>query len=109
MTYHLLDQAFFKKFKQSIFINVGRGSIAEPSEIIQSIEKGYLSHAILDVFEQEPLPADSPLWGVPEITITPHISGVSTIDDVIQSFNNAFEQIKNKDLGPLFVNLDKGY
>ena len=42
------------------------------------ISEGWLSHAILDVFEKEPLPADSELWTHPQVTITPHVAGLYT-------------------------------
>lgn len=48
--------------RKPVFINIGRGSIIDEHELIQSLEKGWLSHAILDVFYVEPLPSDNQLW-----------------------------------------------
>jgi len=55
-------------------INVGRGSVMDYSALAELLQSGYLSGAIIDVFEQEPLPADSPLWSAPNFVITPHVS-----------------------------------
>ncbi|XP_064606037.1 glyoxylate/hydroxypyruvate reductase A-like [Liolophura sinensis] len=61
--------------KRAVFINVGRGDVISEDELIQAIRSEWLGGAILDVFEKEPLPADSPLWTEPGVIITPHCSG----------------------------------
>src|SRR6202521_2060196 len=58
-------------------INVGRGSLLDEAALIQALESGALGGAALDVAQTEPLPAESPLWGAPNLFITPHTSGVS--------------------------------
>lgn len=105
----ILNGAFFEKFKDAFFINVGRGSAVVNADLIQSLDKGYLSAAVLDVFEKEPLDIESELWSHPKITVTPHISGTTTIDDVISSFADAYEHMKNSTQGESFVKYDKGY
>lgn len=64
-------------------INVGRGSLVSLDDLQGALEEGNLGHAVLDVFPEEPLPPDSPLWHQPKITITPHHSGPSTPKDLI--------------------------
>jgi phosphoglycerate dehydrogenase-like enzyme len=59
----------------SYFINVGRGSIVDEPAMVQALRSGRISGAGLDVFETEPLPADSPLWGMEQVIITPHTGG----------------------------------
>lgn len=108
-TKNLLDASFFTNFKNTIFINVGRGTIIESSELTNCIDLGYIEKAVLDVFEDEPLDSDSRLWDHPGIIITPHISGITTIDDVISSFSLAYDQIMQGKPGSLFVNINKGY
>lgn len=59
----------------ALFINVGRGSLIYTDALIRALEERRIAGAILDVLEKEPLAADSPLWKMPNVLITPHISG----------------------------------
>ena len=59
------------------FINLGRGNIVDEADIVAAIEHGGLQGAGLDVFDTEPLPAESPLWSHPRIIVTPHVGGFS--------------------------------
>ncbi|MBE7382637.1 MAG: glyoxylate/hydroxypyruvate reductase A [Leptolyngbya sp. SIO1E4] len=56
------------------FINFARGAIVDTGALMDALNSGGLSHAVLDVFEEEPLPPKSPLWSHPGITVLPHIS-----------------------------------
>ena len=57
-------------------INVGRGSAVDEAALADSLESGHLAGAALDVFQTEPLPADSPLWKTRNLLVTPHVSGI---------------------------------
>ena len=59
----------------ALFINVGRGSLIDTDALIRALEERRIAGTILDVLENEPLAADSPLWKMPNVLITPHISG----------------------------------
>jgi phosphoglycerate dehydrogenase-like enzyme len=59
------------------FINIGRGEIVDEPALIAALESGQLGGAYLDVFAQEPLPPDSPLWTLPNVVVTPHNSSAS--------------------------------
>jgi phosphoglycerate dehydrogenase-like enzyme len=77
-TQHLIDAAALARMKQSaILINVARGPIVDAAALLAALDREQLAHAYLDVFEQEPLPADSPLWKHPRVSITPHIAGAA--------------------------------
>jgi phosphoglycerate dehydrogenase-like enzyme len=56
-------------------VNVGRGGLVDEPALIAALREGRLAGAGLDVFAEEPLPAASPLWEMPEVIITPHIAG----------------------------------
>jgi glyoxylate/hydroxypyruvate reductase A len=59
-------------------INVSRGSVVNDEDLMSALDDGRLSGAILDVFEQEPLPAGSPLWTHPRVMVTPHIAALAS-------------------------------
>jgi phosphoglycerate dehydrogenase-like enzyme len=72
--------------RDSVLINVGRGSAVQPDDLCTALHNGTIGGAILDVFEQEPLPGDSPLWDAPRTIITPHIAAFSFPDQIAAIF-----------------------
>ncbi|KAH9518911.1 hypothetical protein Btru_008646 [Bulinus truncatus] len=76
----------FCERKRTVFINIGRGDIIDDSSLIMSINKGWLGGAILDVFNTEPLPSSSELWHLPNVTITPHVAGVTFAKRAVETF-----------------------
>ncbi|WP_420631484.1 D-2-hydroxyacid dehydrogenase [Candidatus Leptofilum sp.] len=75
-TRYLFDEAMLKAMKPTAFlVNVGRGPIIKEDDLARGLKKGWLAGAGLDVFEQEPLPKESPLWELDNIIMTPHVSG----------------------------------
>ena len=60
-------------------INIGRGAIVVLDDLVNALKTGRLAGAALDVFEIEPLPADHPLWDMPDVIITPHTAGYSPV------------------------------
>lgn len=72
----LLGEAAFRAMKRTaLVINIGRGPIVQEAALVRALQEGWIGGAGLDVFEREPLPADSPLWGMEHVIITPHVSG----------------------------------
>ena len=72
----LMNRARFQRMKRSaFFINIGRGMTTRLDDLVAALEAGEIAGAALDVFEQEPLPADHPLWTLPGVLITPHTAG----------------------------------
>lgn len=61
--------------RQAGFINIGRGSVIDETSLVHALKSGWLRAAVLDVFKEEPLRKDSPLWDISNCTVTPHISG----------------------------------
>lgn len=77
-TTHLFDAVFFDTMRPSAwFINVGRGRSVVTNDLVTALREGKLAGAGLDVTDPEPLPADHPLWTLPNVIITPHIAAQS--------------------------------
>lgn len=77
-THHLIGKAEFKKMKKSaIFINAGRGPVVDEKALIDALQQGEIHAAGLDVFEQEPLPVDSPLLSMANVVALPHIGSAT--------------------------------
>lgn len=75
-TQGFFDSNFFSEIKSgAIFVNVGRGKTVSEFDMISALKSGKLGGACLDVFEEEPLPADSPLWEMSNVIVSPHIAG----------------------------------
>jgi phosphoglycerate dehydrogenase-like enzyme len=71
-----MNRARFQKMKRgAFFINIGRGMTTRLDDLVAALKAGEIAGAALDVFEQEPLPADHPLWTMPGVLITPHTAG----------------------------------
>jgi phosphoglycerate dehydrogenase-like enzyme len=71
-----MHRARFQRMKRSaIFINIGRGMTTRLADLTAALQAGEIAGAALDVYEQEPLPRDHPLWDLPNVVLTPHISG----------------------------------
>lgn len=75
-TRHLFDARVFSAMRPNArFVNVGRGATVDEPALIEALREGRIAGAALDVFEEEPLPADSPLWGMRNVIVSPHMSG----------------------------------
>lgn len=106
----ILNKDCFKQLPKNAFIiNVGRGEQVVEADLLQYISEGHLSGASLDVFTEEPLPIDSPLWKHPRINITPHIASITNPESVaVQIVENYYRCKEGKVLLNL-VSREKGY
>lgn len=77
-THHFLDAGKIRLMKPgAFFCNVGRGQTVDQDALIEALRDGRLAGAALDVFQEEPLPRDSPLWTMPNVLITGHYAGAT--------------------------------
>jgi phosphoglycerate dehydrogenase-like enzyme len=78
-TRHLFSDTQFTLMRHSAGLyNLGRGNAVDEAALVRALEAGALAHAFLDVFENEPLTPDSPLWHTPNLAILPHASAISS-------------------------------
>jgi phosphoglycerate dehydrogenase-like enzyme len=72
----LLDRPALESLKLgAVLVNVSRGGVVDEQAAAELLERGHLAAAVFDVFGKEPLPAEDPLWNVPNLIITPHVAG----------------------------------
>ena len=71
-----MNRARFQRMKRTaFFINIGRGKTTRLDDLVAALRAGEIAGAALDVYETEPLPADHPLWTLPNVLMTPHTAG----------------------------------
>lgn len=74
-TRHIMNRERFERMKPgAVFVNIARGALADEAALIAALRSGRLGGAVLDVFEVEPLPGDSPLWDMENVIVRPHTS-----------------------------------
>ena len=105
----LLDKRFFGLFHRALFVNVGRGKSVVTGDLLSALEASNLAYAVLDVFEDEPLPVESPLWEHSDIFISPHQSALTDIHDIVESFYEAYRLMQSGKRNYLFVDIERGY
>lgn len=76
--HHLLNAEMLGAMKPTAYLyNIARGKVIDEEALITALSEERIAGAGLDVFEQEPLPSESPLWGLPNVLISPHVAGVT--------------------------------
>ncbi|WP_199041891.1 D-2-hydroxyacid dehydrogenase [Glycomyces salinus] len=91
----VFDARAFNAMKTSArFINVGRGELVATGDLIAALRSNEIAGAALDVFDTEPLPADSPLWNMENVVVSPHMSGdvVGWRSILVERFTENFER-----------------
>ncbi|WP_306144156.1 glyoxylate/hydroxypyruvate reductase A [Roseibium sp. MMSF_3412] len=106
----LLGEDEFKVCKQdAAIINFARGPVIETGALVGALDAGHLSHAVLDVFDQEPLPSDNPLWHHEKVTVLPHISAPTIISTASRLVARNLKAFLESDTIPDHVDRKRGY
>ena len=106
----LLDTDALDRLPQdAYFINVGRSNVVDDTALIASLRNGNIAGAALDVFDEEPLPHDSPLWATPNLTVTAHIAAVSHPALIVPVFVENYRRFLKGQRLHYVVDFEAGY
>ncbi|HEX9182489.1 MAG TPA: glyoxylate/hydroxypyruvate reductase A [Burkholderiales bacterium] len=106
----ILDKrALARMRKDGALINVARGGHVVVPDLIAALDSRHLAHAYLDVFDSEPLPADSPLWTHPGVTVTPHIAALTEPRTAVPSIVANVERVRRGERPLHLVDFAAGY
>jgi D-2-hydroxyacid dehydrogenase (NADP+) len=105
----LVGETVLRACEGAVLLNAGRGAVVQESLLPRALNEGWLRGAALDVFEVEPLPADSPLWDDPRVMISPHVSGLTTIEGAVAGFLECLAIFERGETPKWIVDRDRGY
>ncbi len=109
-THNIIDKKFLNMMKKhSCLINIGRGNTIEEKDLLNHLKKNKNFFAYLDVFKNEPLKTNSQFWKLPNVTITPHVAGVTAIEPSVKYMYSVYKNIKMNKKVKSDVNLSNGY
>ncbi len=91
------------------FLNLARGAHVVEADLLAALNSGQLAAAALDVFQQEPLPADDALWQHPHVTITPHSAAITLPEQAMDAIASAIQQLEKGQQPPGRVDRQRGY
>jgi glyoxylate/hydroxypyruvate reductase len=90
-------------------INFARGPIVVTADLIAALDRGHLAHAVLDVFDTEPLPAESPLWSHSAVTVLPHVSGPTDMESAAATVAANLRAYRESGQPPAGIDAARGY
>jgi phosphoglycerate dehydrogenase-like enzyme len=106
----LLDAAALARLPaHAYFINVGRGNVVDDEALIDALHNNRLAGAALDVFNEEPVPKDSPLWDTPNLSITAHVAAVSYTSIIVPIFVENYRRYLDKQPLNYVIDFAAGY
>jgi phosphoglycerate dehydrogenase-like enzyme len=109
-TKHVINAEVLRLMKPSaVLMNVGRGNSIDETDLVQALREGVISGAVLDVFENEPLDAESPLWELPNVFITPHTSAISFPEEITSLFIENYKRFLRQEPLLHVVDFELGY
>ena len=105
----LIGERVLRECRGAVLMNAGRGAVVDESMLPHALNEGWIRGAALDVFEVEPLPATSPLWDDPRVMISPHVSGLTTIEGAVNGFLECLASFERGETPRWIVDRDRGY
>lgn len=94
-TTNLFDARTLSQLPQgACFLNMARGAQVVEADLLAALNSGQLRAAALDVFQQEPLPQDNPLWRHPRVTVTPHIAALTLVDNAMDAIAQGIQDLE---------------
>lgn len=108
-TQDLINETLLSRLSGAVVVNVGRGASLVPGHLRAALDAGHVRRAVLDVHETEPLPAEDWRWTHPRVTVTPHVSGPTEPEDVVEAIVEAHEAFTAGRCPPHVVDLGRGY
>ena len=106
----ILNRGLFEALPRGAqLVNVGRGGHLVEADLIEALERGRLSAAVLDVAEHEPLPDGHPFWSHPRILLTPHIASMTTPETAVEFVLETISRHRRGETLPGVVDRDRGY
>ncbi|HEV8675730.1 MAG TPA: D-2-hydroxyacid dehydrogenase [Methylomirabilota bacterium] len=90
-------------------VNVGRGGLVQEDALVRALHERWLGGAVLDVFAEEPLPPDHPFWAMPNVVVTPHVSGPNVPEEIAPVFNENLQRFLGGRALRGRVDLRRGY
>ena len=106
----LIDYPALKHMKPSaVLINVGRGNAVVEADLVRALKENVIRSAVLDVFQEEPLPRDSDLWTLTNAIVTPHNSGFGFPEDILQVFFDNYQRFLKKQSLRYVIDFEIGY
>lgn len=109
-THHLLDRELLSELPCGAkLINFSRGAVIDIRALLALLETGHLSHAVLDVFEHEPLSPSDPIWNNPRVTVLPHISAPTNMSSASNIVAKNINNYRKQHVIPDSVDVRMGY
>lgn len=109
-TQGVLNNALFDRLAEgAAVINCGRGGHLVEADLLDALSRGRICHAVLDVFGQEPLPADHPLWDHPNVTILPHVAAPTNMRTASSVVAEAVATYRRTGIAPKGLDRKRGY
>ncbi|WP_428926828.1 2-hydroxyacid dehydrogenase [Marinibacterium sp. SX1] len=109
-TRDILDAALFATMPAgAVLIQLGRGEHLVEPDLLAALDRGHLAAASLDVFRDEPLPADSPFWAHPRVVVTPHKASDTTRSEILRQVAENYAALIAGETPPGAVDRDAGY